>query len=401
MPKHKFEIKIIVFSVPIVLSVAGTLVLGEWTIGTNDLHPMTDDLHPMTDDLYPMTDNNITLSVIIPVRNESQHIGEVLDRLLEQDYFAERFEILVVDGFSADNTREIVRQYAEQHSNIRLFENPKQVSSAARNIGIEQSRGNIVLIIDGHCLIENGAMFKNIESAFERSQADCLGRPQPLEMIGATTLQWAIAFARRSLLGHHPDSFIYSGQAQYSPAISVAVAYRKEVFERVGLFDETFDACEDVEMNHRIDKAKLRCYFDPAIAVHYVPRKTLTGLMFQMNRYGRGRVKLFRKHRETFSLKSFGLGFFVLGVIFGFVFCWFHPVLFYVYFSILGFYIFTVLAESVRITILNRRLGVLFFLPIVFAAIHFGFGFGILREFLGGAKKHHRGISNNSEFTKS
>ncbi|MDR2756747.1 MAG: glycosyltransferase family 2 protein [Planctomycetaceae bacterium] len=328
------------------------------------------------------------LSVIIPVRNESQYIVEVLDRLLEQDYCTDRFEILVVDGCSTDNTQEIVRKYTEQYSNIRLFANPKRLSSAARNIGIEQAHGDIVLIIDGHCLIENRKMLKNIDTALEQSQADCLGRPQPLEMTGASTLQWAIAFARRSPLGHHPDSFIYSGQAQYSPAISVAVAYRKEVFEKVGKFDETFDACEDVEMNHRIDKAKLRCYFDPAIAVHYVPRKTLIGLMFQMNRYGRGRIKLFRKHRETFSLKSFGLGFFVFGVILGLLFCWIHPVLFNVYVFVLSLYIFTVLIESVRITILNRRFAVLFFLPIVFMSIHFGFGFGILYEFLGGFQRH-------------
>jgi succinoglycan biosynthesis protein ExoA len=341
------------------------------------------------------SDNDITISIIIPVLNESQHIGEVLDRLLEQDYCTNRFEILVVDGFSTDKTREIVCRYSEQYSNIRLFDNPKHLSSVARNIGIEQSRGDIILIIDGHCLIESRAMLKNIDRAFELSQADCLGRPQPLEMNNASTLQWAIAFARRSPLGHHPDSFIYSGQAQYSPAISVAVAYRKNVFEKAGRFDETFDACEDVEMNHRLDKAKLCCYFDPAIAVHYVPRKTLIGLMFQMNRYGRGRVKLFRKHRETFSLKSFGLGFFVLGVILGLLICWLHPVLYYVYFSILGFYVFTVLAESVRITILNHRFAVLFFLPTVFAAIHFGFGFGILREFLGGIIQKNK--SKNSE----
>ncbi|MDR2441336.1 MAG: glycosyltransferase family 2 protein [Planctomycetaceae bacterium] len=332
----------------------------------------------------------LSLSIIIPVRNESQYIAGVLDRLLEQDYCTDRFEILVVDGCSTDNTQEIVQKYTEQYSNIRLFENPKQLSSAARNIGIEQALGDIVLIIDGHCLIENRKMLKNIDTAFEQSHADCLGRPQPLEMTGASTLQWAIAFARRSPLGHHPDSFIYSGQAQYSPAISVAVAYRKEVFEKVGKFDETFDACEDVEMNHRIDKAKLRCYFDPKIAVHYVPRKTLTGLMFQMNRYGRGRIKLFRKHRETFSLKSFGLGFFVLGVILGLLLCWIHPVLSNIYVFVLCLYIFTVLIESVRITILNRHFAVLFFLPIVFISIHFGFGFGILCEFLGGFQKHLR-----------
>ncbi|MDR1271100.1 MAG: glycosyltransferase family 2 protein [Planctomycetaceae bacterium] len=335
------------------------------------------------------------MSIIIPVRNEEQHIAEVLDRLLEQDYGADKFEILVVDGSSTDNTTEIVRKYVEQYPLnplIRLFENPKRLSSAARNIGIEHAHGDFVLIIDGHCLIENREMLKNIDTAFEKSQADCLGRPQPLEMFGASTLQWAIAFARRSPLGHHPDSLIYSGQAQFSPAISVAVAYRKKVFETVGKFDETFDACEDVELNHRIDNANLICYFDPAIAVHYVPRKTLTGLLFQMNRYGRGRVKLFRKHRETFSLKSFGLGFFVLGIILGLLFCWLHPVLLGIYVSVLIFYFSAVLLESLRIAMLNRRFAILFLLPIVFATIHFGFGFGVLREFISKGHKGQKGL---------
>jgi succinoglycan biosynthesis protein ExoA len=321
------------------------------------------------------------LSIIIPVRNEAAHIAGVIDRLLEQDYDVNRFEILVVDGQSTDETREIVRKYMERYTNVRLLENPKRLSSAARNIGIENARGDAVLIVDGHCLIENREMLKNVNSAFETSGADCLGRPQPLEMYNAVTLQWAIASARRSPLGHHPDSFIYSGEAQFSAAISVAVAYRKELFGKAGRFDETFDACEDVEMNHRIDKAGFRCYFDPAIAVRYVPRKTLSGLAFQMCRYGRGRVRLFRKHCETFSLKSFGPGFFVLSVIFGLPLCFVHPVFLGIYLSVLVFYVFAVLTESARLAVLNRRLTMLPFLPLVFAAIHFGFGYGILREF--------------------
>jgi succinoglycan biosynthesis protein ExoA len=205
-------------------------------------------------------------------------------------------------------------------------------------------------------------------------------------MRGATILQWAIASARRSPLGHHPDSFIYSNEARFSPAMSVATAYRKHIFEKAGMFDETFDACEDVEMNYRIDRAKLRCYFDPAIAVQYVPRRTLTGLLYQMYRYGRGRVRLFRKHRETFSLKSFGPGFFVFGVIFGLPFCAVfslrYPVFCGIYVTVLVFYLLAVFAESVRLAVAGRRWKMLLFLPLVFAAIHFGFGYGILREFL-------------------
>ncbi len=322
------------------------------------------------------------LSVIVPVRNESAHIADVLDRLLEQDY--ERFEILVVDGCSEDGTPDIIRSYADRHGgshgNIRLFENPKRLSSGARNIGIQHARGDAVLIVDGHCLIENRDMLKNVDRAFASSGADCLGRPQPLEMTGATSLQWAIASARRSPLGHHPDSFIYSDQARFSPAISVAVAYRKEIFDNVGLFDESFDACEDVELNHRIDLAGLRCYFEPAIAVRYVPRKTFSGLFRQMYRYGRGRVRLCGKHSETFSLKSFGLGFFVLGVIVGLPFSLLHSIFFWAYFGVLALYGVIISGESIRLAVCGGRPSMLPLLPGVFATIHFGFGFGVLRE---------------------
>ena len=67
------------------------------------------------------------------------------------------------------------------------------------------------------------------------------------------------------------------------------------------MFDETFDACEDVEFNHRIDRAGLRCYFTPEVAVHYAPRDSLRGLFRQLVRYGRGRVRLWRKHPDSFS----------------------------------------------------------------------------------------------------
>src|SRR5204863_2792068 len=97
-----------------------------------------------------------------------------------------------------------------------------------------------------------------------------------LDVRGATRLQRAIAAARASRLGHQPDSHIYSAAEGFVPPQSVAVAYRRSVFERVGLFDENFDACEDVELNHRVARAGLRCYFTPRVAVHYYPRSSLT-----------------------------------------------------------------------------------------------------------------------------
>src|SRR5207253_399201 len=100
-----------------------------------------------------------------------------------------------------------------------------------------------------HCELDNPHYLAELADAFTARGADCVGRPQPLEVAGAGRLQRAIAAARASRLGHHPDSHIWSDRAGFVPPQSVAVAYRREVFEVVGLFDERFDACEDVEFN--------------------------------------------------------------------------------------------------------------------------------------------------------
>jgi len=101
--------------------------------------------------------------------------------------------------------------------------------------------------------------------------------------------------------GTTPDSYIYSSHEGFAPVKSVAVAYRRSVFEKIGYFDENFDACEGVELNHRVDLAGLPCFFTPRIAAHYAPRDSLRGLFRHLVRYSRGRVGLLRKHPEKFS----------------------------------------------------------------------------------------------------
>lgn len=322
------------------------------------------------------------ISVVVPVRNEAAFIGDTLTELLDQRYPADRFEILVADGESTDSTAAIVEEFQTRHANVRLLHNGKRWSSAGRNVGVRQARGEIVLVIDGHCELANRDHLQEVAAAFARSGADCLGRPQPLDVSQANPLQRAIAAARDSRLGHHPDSFIYSREERFVPAHSVAVAYRREVFERIGLFDERFDACEDVEFNHRVAQAGLRCFFTPRIAVNYVPRGTLSGLFRQMVRYGRGRVRLLRKHRETFSAPGFVPALFVLGLIAGPMLAPFHPAFLLGFVAALAVYAFLVLLATLVIARRERDRRVLAWLPLVFLTIHVGAGCGVLRECL-------------------
>jgi succinoglycan biosynthesis protein ExoA len=318
--------------------------------------------------------------VIMPVRNEAAHITATLQQVLDLRRDGIALEILVVDGESTDDTAEIVASIADRYPEVSLKRNPFRLSSAARNIGVNSSRGEFIVIIDGHCQIPSDSYLLDLVDAFRATGAECLGRPQPLEVTGATPLQRAIASARASRLGHHPDSFIYTAERRQVPAQSVAVAYRRTVFDRIGMFDEAFDACEDGELNYRIDAAGMLCILDPRLTVKYQPRNSWSGLFRQLSRYGRGRVRLARKHPKTFSWGSFLPALFWIGVMIGPVICTFAPRLWPLYGGIIAVYLAAIIMETTRLAWSLGDRGLLLRLPAVFVMIHLGAAAGVIGE---------------------
>ena len=324
------------------------------------------------------------LSVIVPVRNEADFIADTLAQLLVQDYPPDRVEILVADGRSTDETRTIVSAIASDHPRVRLLDNPRRLSSAGRNVALAASRGDIILLIDGHCQIDNPRYLADLADAFARSGADSVGRPQPLDVRGADWTQRAIAEARSSFLGHHPASHIYSDREGFVPPQSVAVAYRRDVFGHIGRFDERFDACEDVEFNHRLSRAGLSCFFTPRVTVRYQPRDTLPKLFRQMVRYGRGRVRLLRQHPDTFSLSSIVPALFLVGLIVGPLLSSAVAALWFVYLGALVTYAGLVCFASLQCAARSRRPALLALLPAVFVTVHLGAGWGLCWEAVAG-----------------
>ena len=343
------------------------------------------------------TPRTCSVTVIMPVRNESRHIRETLEGLLAQDYPHDALEVLVIDGDSTDGTSMIVREFAARDPRVKLLYNPSRLSSAARNIGVRSARGDVLVVIDGHCQFPDTRYIYNLAEAFHKSQADCLGRPQSLDVAGGSSLQAAIAAARASRLGHNPGSYIYSDKELFVPAHSVGVAYRREVFEQIGEFDESFDACEDVEFNHRLDNAGLRCLLAPSIALRYHPRCTLKGLFRQLARYGTGRVRLARKHPDTFSPLTFAPAAFLAFLLIGAPLSVVWPFFAAVYLTTSAAYLAVVLGFSLAVAVHCRRPGMLAYLPAVFSSIHFGAGYGELREACVGLfAASHRDVEDGS-----
>jgi succinoglycan biosynthesis protein ExoA len=320
------------------------------------------------------------ISIVLPVRNEGQTIERVLRELLLQDYDPNRFEIIVADGLSTDSTRDVVTSLCREHGNLKLLDNSKRLASAGRNVGVSAALGDIILIVDGHCDVGAPDYLTRLAEAFARSEADCIGRPQPLDIPGAAALQRAIASARSSWLGHHPDSYSYSSTERFVRPQSVAVAYRRAVIDAVGPFDEDFDACEDVEFNTRVERVGFRCFLSPQLRIRYHPRTTLVGLFRQLARYGRGRMRLLRKHPESFGWSCFVPLILVLGIVIGPGLAWFGPAGSAVYLTGLGAYLAIVLTMSLALAVKSKDIAASAWLPLVFITIHFAAGVGVLQE---------------------
>lgn len=257
------------------------------------------------------------LSVIVPVRNEAGAIGRLLGQLQKQTYPAHLFEIIVADGRSTDATRSIVEEIAQASKvSIRLVDNPRIRSGPGRNAGIASATGEVIVFIDGHCEIPSNRLLQDTVLLLEQTGAECLCRPQPLTAYAPMGVGRIIADARASALGHGRDSLIYDmTHTGFVPPASSGATYRRIVFETTGHYDETFDACEDVEFNTRVAAAGFRAYTDPRLAVFYEPRKSFSALFHQMMRYGIGRVRLSRKHKEAASLSQWAPAVLVAAIV--------------------------------------------------------------------------------------
>src|SRR5262249_42531122 len=146
-------------------------------------------------------------------------------------------------------------------------------------------------------------------------------------------------------------------------------------------------ACEDVEFNHRVARAGLRCYFTPRVRVRYHPRSSLAGLFRQMVRYGRGRVRLLRKHPETFSLPGFAPAAFLAGLVAGPLLACRLPLSAGPYAFALGPSALVVVLFSLAAGLRSREPALVPLLPLVFLTIHAGAGAGLWLEALTGRRR--------------
>lgn len=332
----------------------------------------------------------IFLSIIIPVRNEENFIGDTLKSMVSQDYPKDRYELLVVDGHSTDRTCNIVKQIMDENpeTNIRLLENPGKLSSRARNIGANAAKGQLIGVIDGHVHIPDNQLFLNMERLYKQNNALCLSRPAPLDVPGLNNGNafW-IAIARKCWLGHSTRSFIYSDFEGFVDPMSAGFAYDRSIFEKVGYFDESFDAAEDVEFHYRIKKAGVQSYTAPSLLIYSYPRESLRALLRQQIRYGNGRARLIKKHPEAFtkeSLAPIGIFFLTISSPAALILAPATPIPGFAPLSLLVFYLLILCATGLYEAFKRNHLIRGLYVAMAIWTTHFGLGYGFITETIRG-----------------
>jgi glycosyltransferase involved in cell wall biosynthesis len=239
------------------------------------------------------------VTIAMPCLNEERFIEACLESVRRQDYPADRYEVLIADGGSTDRTREIVARLSAADPRIRLVDNPARIQAPAMNQMIRASKGDVVVRMDVHCEYAGDYVRRCIE-ALEKSGADNVGGAQRAR--AKTFFQKALCAALESPLG--VGGAKYRG-AEYEGFVDTVFlgAFRRRVFETVGLYDPHAITNEDAELNQRIIAQGGKVFLSRDIVVHYYPRESFSSLARQYFKYGRGRARTLLKLRRFLSVR--------------------------------------------------------------------------------------------------
>lgn len=320
------------------------------------------------------------VTVVVPCRNEGRWIGPCMESILANDYPHDRLEVLVVDGQSDDGTRRVVESFVVRFPHLRVLSNEKRTAPAALNLGIARARGGIIVRMDAHVEYPPNYI-SSLVSLLEQSGADNVGGVCLAQPGGPGPVARAIAAGISHPVGVG-NSYFRIGAADDRWVDTVPFGcYRKEVFDRIGLFDEELVRNQDDELNLRLIKHGGRILLSPRIACKYYARDSLPKLWRMYYQYGFFKPLVVRKLKGTMTLRQLAPPLFVLCLAAGAVLAPWSRCAAAALALLLAAYVSVIAACSLLAV---RKLGwaAALALCLVFPTVHLSYGIGYLRGLL-------------------
>ena len=318
------------------------------------------------------------VSVIIPCRNEERFILKCLDSIISNDYPKERLEVLVIDGMSEDKTREILKEYIKKYPPIKLLDNPEKYTPFALNIGIKKARGEVIVRMDAHATYERNYISKSIEY-LEKYKADNVGG-----VIRTLSAKNTITAKAITVSLSHPfgagDAYYRRGYSNGPKWVDTVFGgcYRREIFGKIGLFNEKLLRSQDMEFNLRLKRAGGKILLVPDIVAYYYPKSNLKEFFIHNFKDGFWQTYEFKFTKKAYRLRHYLPLLFVLILIGSGILTIFFSLFTLFFLSVIGLYLFFAFYFSLKIVVRKREWKYLFLVPLAFICRHFGHGLGSL-----------------------
>ncbi len=319
-------------------------------------------------------DMSLAVSIIVPCSNERDHIEACVRSILTQELPPGDFEIIIADGISTDGTRHILKELEEEYPQLRVIDNPGHIVASGLNAAIRAAQGKIITRMDAHTEYASDYVCQCL-AVLQETCADNVGGPWVAKGKGYVSRAIAAAFrspfASGGARGHDPGyegvlDTVYLG------------CWPREIFDRIGFFDEELVRNQDDEFDLRLVRAGGKIWQSPRIRSWYRPRSSLRALFRQYVQYGYWKVRVIQKHKIPASARHLVPGGFVLSLIMLPLAALWWPFAGWGWLGLVGTY--TVCNVAASFLTAARQGWILFpLLPLVFACYQLAYGYGFLR----------------------
>ena len=254
------------------------------------------------------------VSVAVVAYNEEKTLPRLLEDLKKQEYPHEKIEVLLIDSLSSDNTWAIMQAFAASAQGflrVLLLKNEQKTLPYGCNVALKNYTGDAIVRIDAHASIPADFITKNVKTL--QSGEDVCGGARPNIIDNDSGWSRTLLAAEQSMFGSSIASYRCSEQKRYVSSIFHG-CYRREVYDKVGLYNGHLTRTEDNDMSYRIRKAGYRICYDPDIVSYQHTRSTLFQMLRQKYLNGYWIGKTMGVNPKCFSIFHFVPFCFVLGI---------------------------------------------------------------------------------------
>jgi succinoglycan biosynthesis protein ExoA len=318
------------------------------------------------------------VSIIVPCYNEQATIQSLLEAVLNQTYPRSQMEIIIADAFSRDHTRIQIELFHRAHPDLalRIADNERRIIPAALNLGIRESRGEIIVRLDAHSL-PNPDYVERCVQALEEGKGANVGGVWEIRPGNQSWTAESIAVAASHPLGAGDALYRLNPKAGAVDTVPFG-AFRRGLIDQIGGFDESLLSNEDYEFNTRVRQSGGVVWLDPQIRSIYFARASFIELIRQYARYGFWKWRMLKRYPDTLRWRQALPPLFTASLIVLAIFSFRFSFARWLLLIEIILYLFILFAAAFRAAVHHRKAFLLAGLPLSILIMHLSWGGGFL-----------------------